>query len=431
MDKITSSGWFMKVGAFVIAFLLFISVNSTPGNITSTQSKEGSTLINDVPVEIYYDTDNLIVSGAPDTVGITLEGPESIVMATRNKMDFEIYIDLSNAEIGSQRAPIEVKGLSDKLNYQLTQAYVDVDVEEKVTEEYKVEAEFDKSVLGEGYQAGSPVIDPAKVQITGAKSLVNQIAIVRAAVSTDGNVTKDINTEAAVQAYDANMNKLDVIIKPASVNITINISSPSKEVNLKAVQKGTEPKGVTIEDVKLDTDKVTIYGDVSVLDKVKEIEVPVDISSIKEDTTLELPVSLPDGVVGSSTDTVKVTIDVKEDESEDEAEKEEEAASTEIKEATETLAGIPIGILGLDENLYEANFIKPEGGAVSIEVTGDESVLKTLKTSDITVSVDVTGLEAGEHQVTMNVTAPDEVHWELPNDSKTVNIELLEKNSEG
>lgn len=429
MDKITSSGWFMKVGAFVIAFLLFISVNSKPGNITSTQSTEGSTLIDEVPVEIYYDTDNLIVSGAPDTVGITLEGPESIVMATRNKMDFEIYIDLSNAEIGSQRATIGVKGLSDKLNYQLTQAYADIDVEEKVTEEYKVEAEFDESVLGEGYQAGTPIIDPSKVKITGAKSVVNQIAIVKAAVSTNGNLTKDINTEAAVQAYDANMNKLDVTIKPASVNITINISSPSKEVTLKAVQKGTEPKGIAIENIKLDTNKVTIYGDVSVLDKVKEIEVPVDISNIKEDTTLELPVSLPDGVVGSSTDTVKVTIDVKADKEEEN--NEDETASTEIKEATDTFADIPIDILGLDENLYEANFITPKDGSVSMEVTGDETVLETLQTSDIKVSVDVAGLQAGEHQVTMNVTAPDEVHWELPDHSKTVNIELVGKNSEG
>ena len=72
MDKITSSSWFMRIGAFVVAFMLFMQVNSDPSNITNTQTKDGSTLINDVPVEIYYDTDNLIVGGAPDTVGITL-----------------------------------------------------------------------------------------------------------------------------------------------------------------------------------------------------------------------------------------------------------------------------------------------------------------------------------------------------------------------
>ena len=422
MDKITSSGWFMRVGAFVVAFMLFMQVNSDPSNITNTQTKNGSTLINDVPVEIYYDTDNLIVAGAPDTVGITLEGPESIVNATRNKMDFEIYVDLSDAEIGSQRVPIQVKGLSDKLEYELTQAYADVDVEEKVTEEYNVEAEFDKSLLGEGYQAETPVIEPAAVKITGAKSLVDQIAVVRAAVNTDGPVTKDISTEATVQAYDINMNKLDVTINPASVNITIDISSPSKEVSLKPVQKGTEPDGVTIEDIKLNVNKVTIYGDVSVLKDVKEIEIPVDISDIKKDTTLDLPLSLPDGVVGSSADTVKVTIDVK-------GEKDEgEPVSTETKEATDTIAEIPINIIGLDEDLYDANFITPADGSVSMEVSGEESFLESLEASDISISVDVTGLKKGEHQVTMNVKAPDEVHWELPDDKRTVTIALVEKN---
>ena len=425
MDNMASGGWFMKIGAFVVAFLLFIQVNSDPDNITNTQTKDGSTLINDVPVEIYYDTDNLIVGGAPDTVGITLEGPESIVNVTRNKMDFEIYIDLSDAEIGSQRVPIEVKGLSDKLDYNLTQAYADVTVEEKVTEEYEVEAEFDKSILGEGYQAGTPVIDPVNVEITGAKSLIDQIAIVRASVNTDGPVTKDISTEAAVQAYDVNMNKLDVAINPASVNITIDVSSPSKEVSLKPVQKGTASDGITIEDVKLDVNKVTIYGDVSVLDDVKEIEIPVDISDIKKDTVLDVPVSLPDGVVGSSADSVKVTIDVKEDEGKD------EAASAGTEETTGTIADIPIDINGLDEDQYDANFINPEDGSVTMEVSGDESFLESLEASDIAISVDVSGLEAGEHQVTMKVVLPEEVHWELPNDSKTVTIALVEKNSEG
>ena len=425
MDNMASGGWFMKIGAFVVAFLLFIQVNSDPDNITNTQTKDGSTLINDVPVEIYYDTDNLIVGGAPDTVGITLEGPESIVNVTRNKMDFEIYIDLSDAEIGSQRVPIEVKGLSDKLDYDLTQAYADVTVEEKVTEEYEVEAEFDKSVLGEGYQAGTPVIDPVNVEITGAKSLIDQIAIVRASVNTDGPVTKDISTEAAVQAYDVNMNKLDVAINPASVNITIDVSSPSKEVSLKPVQKGTASDGITIEDVKLDVNKVTIYGDVSVLDDVKEIEIPVDISDIKKDTVLDVPISLPDGVVGSSADSVKVTIDVKEDEGKD------EAASAGTEETSGTIADIPIDINGLDEDQFDANFINPEDGSVTMEVSGDESFLESLEASDIAISVDVSGLEAGEHQVTMKVVLPEEVHWELPNDSKTVTIALVEKNSEG
>ncbi|WP_455661504.1 CdaR family protein [Pradoshia sp.] len=425
MDKITSSGWFMKIGAFVVAFMLFMQVNSDPDNITNTQTKDGSTLINDVPVEIYYDTDNLIVGGVPDTVGITLEGPESIVNATRNKMDFEIFIDLSDAEIGSQRVPIEVKGLSDKLDYDLTQAFADVDVEEKVTEEYKVEAEFDTKVLGEGYQAGTPVIDPANVEITGAKSLIDQIAVVRAAVNTDEPVTKDISVEATVQAYDINMNKLDVSINPASVNITIDISSPSKEVSLKPVQKGKASEGITIKDVKLDVNKVTIYGDVSVLDDIKEIQIPIDISTIKKDTVLELPVSLPDGVVGSSADTVKVTIDVKEDEGE------EETAATGTEESTDTIADIPIEIIGLDEDQYSITFITPEDGSVSMEVSGEASFLESLKASDITISVDITGLKAGEHQVTMNVEVPEEVHWELPDDSKIVTIALAEKNSEG
>ncbi len=85
----------------------------------------------------------------------------------------------------------------------------------------------------------------------------------------------------------------------------------------------------------------------------------------------------------------------------------------------------------MDEDQYNITFITPEDGAVSMEVSGDAAFLESLKASDITISVDITGLKAGEHQVTMNVEVPEEVSWELPDDSKIVTIALAEKNSEG
>ncbi len=406
----------MKVGAFFIAIFLFFSVNSDPINNSSnpfdTPSSTETATIKNVPVEVYYDTDNLIVSGIPETLDITIEGPKSIVISAKNKMDFELYVDLSDPKIGSQKVPIKVKNLSDKINYTLAQANTTAVVEEKVSDEYKVEAEFDKTLLAEGYTSDPPYVNPPTVHITGAKSSIDKIAVVKATVKTDSHVTNDITTEATVQAFDTNMNLLDVTIEPSTVDISINVNSPSKKVSLSAEATGSPPEGVTIESIKIDSETATIYGGESILKDIKEIKIPVDISNIDDDTEIEIPVSLPDGVVGSSVDTVKVTIKIK-------------------KDNARTISNIPIEIKGLDEEKYTAEILDPANGMIDLAIEGDESVIKSLKSSDFDVFIDVKELNEGSHNVTLEVNAPDKVHWELPNNSKTVKVEITEKDPEG
>ncbi|OCA89258.1 YbbR-like domain-containing protein [Pradoshia sp. D12] len=416
MDKLISSSWFMKIGAFLIALFLFFSVNSNPINNSSnpynTPSSTETATIKNVPVEVYYDTDNLIVSGIPETLDITIEGPKSIVITAKSTMDFEIYVDLSDPKIGSQKVPIKVKNLSDKINYTLTQANATAVVEEKVTENFKVEAEFDKTLLAEGYSSDPPYLSPTEVEITGAKSHVDKVSVVKATVKTDSHVTNDILTEATVQAFDSNMNLLDVNIEPSTVDISINVNSPSKEVSLSAKATGAPPEGVKIESIKIDSETATIYGGESILKDIKEITVPVDVSNIDEDTVIEIPVSLPDGVVGSSIDTVKVTIKIK-------------------KENTQTISNIPIEIKGLDNEKYEAEILNPSKGMVDLAIEGEASKIKSLKSSDFDIFIEVKELNVGNHTVPLKVNAPDEVHWELPNNSKTITVEISEKSSDG
>ena len=405
----------MKIGAFLISIILFFSVNSNPDNRSNnpfdTPSSTETATIKNVPVEIYYDTDNLVVSGIPEMLDITIEGPKSLVISAKNKMDFEIYVDLSDPKIGSQKVPIKVKNLSDKIRYTLTQANTTAIVEEKVTETFDVEVEFDKTLLANGYSSDPPYVSPSEVKITGAKSNVQRVKVVKATVKAESDITNDITTEATVQAFDNNMNLLDVNIKPSTVDISINVNSPSKEVRLSTKTTGTPPEGVTIESIKLDSEKATIYGGESILKDIKEITVPVDVSNIDEDTVIEIPVSLPDGVVGSSIDTVKVTIKIKKDHS-------------------RTISDIPIEIIGLLEDSYEAKIIEPSNGMVDLVIEGEDSIIKSLKVSDFKVFIDVGELNEGSHNVALMVNAPDNVHWELPNNSKIMKVEISEKNIE-
>ena len=86
------------------------------------EDNDAETIAN-VPVELIYDSENLVVSGAPQTVEVKIEGQRRFVEATKRQRDFTVYIDLSDVEIGKHRVPISYKDFSDKLKVTIEPGY--------------------------------------------------------------------------------------------------------------------------------------------------------------------------------------------------------------------------------------------------------------------------------------------------------------------
>lgn len=106
MDKLMDNPWFLKGVALVLAFLLFSSVPDGGGNKATDENVPASQkveTIEDVPVKSYFDTENFVVSGVPNTVKLTIQGPKSIVQTAKSIKDFEVYVDLTDAKIGKKR----------------------------------------------------------------------------------------------------------------------------------------------------------------------------------------------------------------------------------------------------------------------------------------------------------------------------------------
>ena len=73
-DNLTDSRWFMKVVALVLALLLFVSVyDGSKTNDINVPGDEQTDTISDIPVKSYYDTENLVVTGVPATVKVTVK----------------------------------------------------------------------------------------------------------------------------------------------------------------------------------------------------------------------------------------------------------------------------------------------------------------------------------------------------------------------
>ena len=99
MDKFMDSPWFLRFTALFLAIILFFSVQA--------EEKKGSKavgdtmdIIRDLPVQVYYDNENLVVTGVPETVNMTIEGPANIVQTTKLLKDFTLRVDLSSLPMG-------------------------------------------------------------------------------------------------------------------------------------------------------------------------------------------------------------------------------------------------------------------------------------------------------------------------------------------
>ncbi|GKU84626.1 YbbR-like domain-containing protein [Niallia sp. NCCP-28] len=477
-DRIVENNWFMKIIAFALALLLFISVydkneDSSDINVPGNDATE---VVKDIPVKVYYDTKNVVVAGVPKTVDVTLKGPKSHVQVAKQSKDFEVYVNLANADIGEKKVKLQVKDLSDKLEAEVNPSTVKVTVKEKVTKEFNVEAEFSNNSIASGYAAGSAELDSNTVKITGAKDEIDKIAYVKANVEIDGSTTETIEQEAEISVLDSSLNKLDVQVEPETVKVTIPVKRVSKKVPINIVKKGSLPKNVILESITLDKEEATITGSESVLKDVDSTRVEVELSKITKDQTLSLPVIISNGVktVDPELVNVNVKVNIKEEESnEQENEKsadngnsnteetdqsEEDGSSNttdetsdandnttdesnddtaiddnEAEEATsseqtsaKTLESVPISIKGLDAELL-GDMKTPSNGNTDIEVTAKESILKNVTKSSFTLYIDVSNLGEGEHEVNIKANGPNDVEWSLAN--KVATIAITKKDS--
>ena len=310
MDKLFDSYWALRVTALILALLLFFYAKAQLDDGQSSGSNAQMDIITDVPLEVYYDTENLIVSGLPETVDVTIEGPMQIVLKTKLAKDFKVFVDLNSLLIGEHRVTIQHENFSPKLEVTIEPKVVDIVVEEKVTEEVKVEPEMNNRLIADGYELIGMSADPSTVFVTGAKSVVESISYVKATVNSDEGITESFSQEANVKVLDSSLNKLDVTIDPEVVKVNVDVKQYSRKVPLTIKQTGTPIDGVTINNVSSQTKVIEVFGPKSIIDPITRLEVEFDISEIQESGVYEVKVPIPNGVVKLSKNTIEVQANV-------------------------------------------------------------------------------------------------------------------------
>lgn len=391
MDNWFNSKWFVRGISLAFAILLYVFVNVE----TTTQSDSlipGGTdtdkvqTLNDVPVSIRIDGDRYVVSGVPEFVTVSLEGPNSVLTAVVMQRNFELYVDLEDLGEGTHTVDIEYARIPDEISVYIEPKTIDVSIEERATEEFVVDVDFiniDK--LPEGYELGEPEINPETVTITSSRSIINQIAIVKVYIDVAGLTEPINNREVPVNVYDSQGNGLSVRIAPESVVVSVDIYNPSKVVPIEVTTTGELAENLTLQSLTPEIDEIEIFAVTEVLETIEVIKTEeIDLSEITESTSVDVKLDLPAGVQVADEE-ITVNVDI---------------------EKTETFEDVPIEYEALG-NGQDLTFLNPSDPFMSMTIIGNDKDVNELSRDDFQLFINIKDLGEGEHRVPVVIEGPD------------------------
>lgn len=295
MDKLFDSRWMLRLTALILAGLLFLYTQAEQNKENENGSSNETDVITNVPLEVYYDDTNLFVTGVPETVDVKISGPKQIVLKTKLEKDFKLFVDLNSLLIGEHSVTIQQENFSEKLTVSIEPRTINVEIEEKITEEFRVEPEMNNRLVAEDYINKGMTANPNRVTITGAKSVIDSISYVKATVTGDKGLKETFEQEATVKVLDRDLNKLDVRINPEKVKVKVEISEYSRELPITIKEIGRVKEGVTIEQLSIEPSNISIFGTKSVVDTLEEVLVEVDLAKITESGSYEFELAVPTG----------------------------------------------------------------------------------------------------------------------------------------
>lgn len=430
MDRLMDNPWFLRITALLLAVLLFFTVQSEMESTNNEESSDIADVIQEIPVEVYYDDNNLIVTGVPETVDMKISGPRAIVMQAKALQDFTVFVDLRNTPIGEHVVRIQHENVSDKLQVELDTTNITVSIEERVSMEFDVEPEINERLLEKNFVIESMKTDPKKIRVTGPKSVIENIEFVKATVTAEQGVNESFTQKVNIRVLDRNLGKLEnVLVEPEQVKVTVEVEEYSKEIPIKVRQKGEPKEGVTINDLTPDITWIRLYGNRSVIDELEAIFIDVDVSALEKTETVPIKVPVPKGVSRASDKEIKVKVDVTPATPKADAEKEETAQvdpEENVEEDTEVtsreFAGMNVEVRGLNDT-DTLTFTQPENGQLTLTVQGENLLVDRLSASDFQVYIDASNVDTGENQLDVTVEGPENVTWTVSIPSVSVEIQ--------
>ncbi len=387
MDRLLRNNNVVKIVALFLAISLWFVVNGGETSPSSPQYKRTveTYRISEVSLTAQMDENRLAIVKMPKTVTVELKGTPASLTQNINPADYEVFVDLRNYNKGTWMVPVISTGFPRDLAVRVIPEKVEVVLEEKQMVEKEVTTQF-IGTIAPGYSLGEAIVKPKKVHVTLPESKIKDIGQVQVTVNVEG--AKDlIEQTVPLRLLDRYGNPMEAEINPAVVEIRVPVTSPYKQLPIKLSFINSPPPGVSIDSIRLISDKITVYGPVEVIDKMNFYPGPqIDLSAFTENRFLQMKVPLLPNVVKTEPDFIELEIKVS-------------------KSEEQTFENVPVSIMGVGEGL-RASITRPENGRMNLTLQGTAKKLEELGPEDVQLYVDVSNLPPGDHEVPVHLNLP-------------------------
>ena len=371
---------------FLWAFALSIAV--WVAAVTSADPDETRLLEAPVPVQIIGQDPSLVInSDIPKEVEVTLRAPRSVWnLIDADPQIVQAILDISGLSSGEHS--IEVQIQIDARPIQIVSvgpSTITFMLESLATQTLSV----DLSLAGEpavGYQVGETSLEPMEIVVAGAQSQVQKVARARVSVDLSG-IRENYDQTLPIEVLDEKGQPVDgITVSPETIHVSMPVSQQGgyRDVAIKVITTGRVASGYRLTDISVFPPVVTVFaGDpqlVSELPGVLETQA-LDLQNAQEDINTRIALNLPEGIsiVGEQTVLIQVGVSP--------------------IESSITLASEKVEITGLGTGLSAQ--VLPL--TVDVILSGPLPLLDTLTRQGIRVTVDLTGLLPGTHQVVPKV----------------------------
>ncbi|GAB4424223.1 MAG: hypothetical protein Kow002_13760 [Anaerolineales bacterium] len=368
---------------FLWAFLMALAV--WVAAVSASDPDEERLYPNAIPIEIVGQSPGTIITGEhPESIQITLRAPQSIweQLLTDEKNKIRAIVDLSGLGEGQHELPIQIQIETQPVRIvSVFPETATINLEALITRTFPLTL----TIAGEpavGYRTGEASISPDEIIVSGPKSSVEQVDRVRVFVNLAG-IRESIDQSLSVQALDENNQQVNnVSLSPEKALVTIPISQQGgyRDLAVKVVVQGQVANGYRLTNISVFPPVVTVYStDPALVNELPGVleTTPLELENANEDLSTRLGIPLPEGVslVGEQTVLVQVGISA-------------------------IQSSLPISDKAIEiEGLQEGWSIQLAPSTVDVILSGPLPLLDTLSPQDVQVIIDVSGLEAGTHQL--------------------------------
>lgn len=291
---------------------------------------------------------------------------------------FSAFVDLSQASAGTIETPVNV--ISSVPGVQIvekTPASILISLEPVVSKEVEINKKIEGSV-GEGLAPGNISLEPEKVTIKGAKSLIDNIGEATAIIFLNGE-SESFKKSISVLAEDERGEAIkNIEFSPSEVTAQVAVvrASNNKTVGIKVKTSGTAKSGYYIAGITVEPSVVDVIGPKAILDTVNYLETySIDLAGASEEISREVNLNVADGLALQSGVSPKVRIKI-------------------------TFAEVPITrqfvvAVGADNVDGSLKIVSISPAEVSVLLSGGVDALGSIKSADIIGAIDLKGKSAG------------------------------------